>query len=358
MSNVTLPPIAVPGQRASEEGSIPSADAVEKAFVDQGATSDQIDDALWLLDYAAAQKIASFAQLAKEIGSSESTVSRVLRGKYEAGIGSFCAQIENFRAQSKEQQDLGPVVFVPELSVVKRITQFCDLTRATKQIGIIWGKNQTGKSSALEYYAGVHPMTAYVKLPAGGATKPSMKKLALARGGISTRKSHEELREMILKRFNPLWLPIADEFHQTIKGRSIKTVTIDRFREVRDDCKCGLVICGTDQIPEMMEDERYKDFLGQVSNRGVLRMHIPTASTAKDVALLSAAYGFTGETGAEAAKLVRTIANENGISKLCGYFAIARRLANKAHERLAWKHFVTTEHTLTSWAKGEFENAA
>lgn len=344
-----------PNDQSPAPVSLPTADAVEKAFVDQGATADQVDDALWLLDYAAAQKITSFAALGKTIGVSESTVSRVLRGKYGAGIGSFCAQIENFRAQAKEQADIGPTVFVPELSVVRRIAQFCDLVRATKQIGIIWGKNQSGKTKALAYYADTHPMTAYCKTPAGGATKPTMKRLALARGGISTRKSHEELREVILARFNPLWLPIMDEFHQTVKGRTLKTVTIDRVREVRDECECGLVLCGTEQFEEMLEDERFRDFLGQIGNRGVLRMRIPTAPTGRDMDLLAAAYGFSGPPTEKAAKRVKEIAHENGIGKLSGYFAIARRLANKAHERLTWAHFTRTNDTLSSWALGKFE---
>lgn len=335
--------------------SIPSADEIEKKVLDAGATPDELEEIMWLADYAATHKITDFAAIGKAIGVSAATVSKVLRGKYEAGLASFCATIQNFRAQAKEQQDLGPLVFVPKLSVVRRVDQFCEITRATKQIGIIWGKNQSGKSEALKYYAATHPMTAYVKLPAGGATKPSMKKLAQARGGIPTRKSYEELREVILKRFNPLWLPIADEFHQTIKGRAFKTVTIDRFREVRDDCGCGLVICGTDQIPEMMEDERFKDFLGQVGNRGVLRMFIPTAPTDKDIVLLYEAYGFKARPGGDTAAHVRSIATANGIGKLSCYFAMARRLANKAHQKVDWDYFDTTYDTLTDWAEGKFQ---
>lgn len=345
--------------------SIPSADEIEKAVLDAGATAAELEDIMWLADHAATNKITNFAALGKAIGASAATVSKVFRGKYavfdkagarlkEIGIGSFCATIQNFRAQTKEQENLGPAVFVPKLSVVRRVEEFCEITRATKQIGIIWGKNQSGKTKALEYYAANHPMTAYVKLPAGGATKASMKKLAKARGGISTRKSYEELREVLLERFNPLWLPIVDEFHQTIKGRAFKTVTIDRFREIRDDCGCGLVICGTDQIPEMMEDERYKDFLGQVGNRGVLRMFIPTAPTDKDIVLLYEAYGFKIKPDGDAAANVRDIARKNGIGKLSCYFAMARRLANIDHQKLDWDYFDTAHDTLDDWAKGKF----
>lgn len=336
------------------ENTLPSLADVEAKLADNGASARQLEEILWLSDFAQTQGLKTFAAIAKEIGVSESQVSLVLRGKYSAGLDGFADTIAQFRALWKERQDLGPVVFIPQLSVVKRLTQFADLVRATRQIGIVWGKNQTGKSSALEYYAGQNKLTAFATLPAGGACKPAMKDLALARGGIPVRKSHEELRERILRAFNPQWLVIADEFHQAFKGRTLKTVTIDRFREVRDRCKCGLLICGTDLIVDMMEDELFRDMLGQIGNRGVLRMHIPTAPEPEDIRLLSAAYGFPGEPSGSAAKWVREIAHENGISKLSAFFVVARMLASKSKARLTWRHFETARATLASWEKGDF----
>lgn len=334
--------------------SIPSADDAEKAAIDQGATAVQVEDILWLVDFAHTQGIKTFAQLGKQVGISESSVSLVLRGKYTAGLDGFCKTVAHFREVWTERQDLGPTIFVPELSVVRRVDQFAEITRTTQQIGILWGPNQSGKSKALRYVAAKRAFTAYTKLPAGGAMKPAMKALALARGGIPTRKSSEEMRERLLKSFNPNWLIIADEFHQTIKGRTLKTVTIDRFREFNDDCECGLLLCGTDQLPEIMEDETHRHFLGQIGNRGVLRLRIPVAAEPDDVLLLMKAYGFQGTPPAKIARKLDAIANEHGIGKLCKFFAIARRLAKKAHARLEWSHFNTSVATIESWSLGEF----
>lgn len=341
----------------SLDSSIPSADEAERKAVDQGATPDQVEEILWLVDFAATQGITSFGRLAKEIGVSEATVSLVLRGKYGASLSGFCSTIKHFREVWTERQALGPVIFVPELSIVRRITQFADLVRTTQTIGIASGKNQTGKSRAMRYYATLRKLTAYTKLPAGGAMKPAMKSLALARGGIPTRKSSEELRERLLRAFNPQWLVMADEFHQTINGRTLKTVTIDRYREIHDDCECGLLLCSTDQFPDMLEEERYKDFLGQIGNRGVLRMKIPTAPEPKDIELLAKAYGFEGMAAGKVFEKVKTIANENGIGKLSKFFNIARRLASKGHERVAWRHFSSSVATIDSWSIGEFADS-
>jgi DNA transposition AAA+ family ATPase len=353
--------------------SIPSADAVEQTLETMGVPTAQIEEILWLVDFARAQRINSFSALAKEVGVSEATISTILRGKYgatkaepekRASLAGFCNTIENFRRLWIERQAIGQEPWVPELSIVKRIYPFCDLVRAANQIGIIWGPNQSGKSKTLEHYANdrdgngrsIHPLTAYASLPPGGACVPSMHEIAAARGGISTRKRHAEMRNMILRRFHSGWLLIVDEFHQTLKGRTFKNETIDRIREIHDRCKCPVILCGTDVVPEMMEDPRFKDFLGQIGNRGVLKLRIPPAPEPKDIELLARAYGIDHAPDEKAAKIAKQIGDENGISKLTDYFKVARQLAGKAHERLAWKHFVITHSTLDSWSKGQFSD--
>lgn len=347
----------ITSKSAPDNGAIPSVDSVEQKLIEQNATSSQIEEILWLVDFANTQGIKTFARLAAEMGVSDSQVSLVLRGKYDAGLSNFADTIVNFRTLWNERQELGPVIFLPELSVVKRLTIFADLVRATGQIGIAWGKNQTGKTSSLEYIASIKKLTAYMALPAGGATKPAMKELAAARGAIGLRLRHDMMRELLLKRFNRQWLVIADEFHQAFKGRTLKTVTIDRFRELRDRSKCGLLLCGTDLVVDMLDDDRFKDMLGQIGNRGVLRMHIPTAPEPKDIELLSAAYGFQGAPTGKAGTWVREIANNNGISKLSAFFVMSRMRASKAKERLDWKHFESTFATLGNWEKGIFEGS-
>jgi hypothetical protein len=353
-------------QPSNSNSSIPSADDVERAAIDQGATSEQVEEILWLVDFARTQGINSFARLGKEIGISDSSVSLVLRGKYtkteeRKGAGSvagFCEAVRNFREVWTQRQELGPKIFVPELSVVKRVAVFADLVRATQQIGIMWGDNQTGKSEAEKYYARTHKTTCYTKLPAGGACIPAMEGLARARGGIKIRVNHWHLRAVLLRSFNPQWLIIADEFHQTVKGRTLKTVTIDRFREFNDDSECGLLLCGTKQLPEALEEEVHRNFLGQIGNRGILRLQIPTAPEPRDIELLAKAYGFEGMPIGKAAVTVRAIANERGIGALSRFFTVARRNAKQSHERLAWKHFTTTTHSIDSWSKGELADGS
>jgi DNA transposition AAA+ family ATPase len=342
---------------ADHSGSLPDLQTVEKNLLDRGVAPELLEDVLWLVDHAQSRGLRNFSEIAKETAFSQATISKVFRGKYEADLTSFCGQVRHFRAMWTERQAYGVEPYVAELSVVKRISSFCKMIRKNGEIGMIWGRNQSGKTKALKYVAEVELMTAYAKLPAGGGVIASMKAIARARGGISVRKSHEEMREILLARFNNLWLLLVDEFHQAVTGRTIKTVTVDRIREFNDDCGTPVVLCGTPVVPDMMENARYKDFLGQISNRGVFRLQIPAVPTASDILLLVKAYGFETEPAGEAALIVKAIAQEKGIGKLTKYFKAARSLATGAHCRVTWKHFLTTSDSADSWAKGEFGKA-
>jgi hypothetical protein len=353
--------------QSPDNSSIPSPDEAEKKAIDQGATPDQVEEILWLVDFAHTQEIKTFAALAKEMAVSEATVSLVLRGKYGAtkaepekriSIAGFCETIKHFREVWMERQELGPVVFVPQLSVVKRILMFAEITRTTQQIGIVWGEgpNQRGISKALKHVAATRKLTAYTRLPAGGGTKPAMKALAKARGGIPTRKSYEELRDTLIKRFNKFWLIIADDFHRTISGRTAKTVTIERFVELNEESECGLLLSTSDLLMESIDDDKYRHVLAPLARRGVLRLKIPPAPTERDLQLLIAAYGFEGMPSGKAAKTVHDIANGQGIGNLCRAFNIARRLAKLSKTRIAWKHFSTSVATIDSWSQGQFEH--
>lgn len=240
--------------------------------------------------------------------------------------------------------------FVEDLSVVRDIVAFCEMSRATRQLAILWGENQSGKSRALLHYAAIRADTVLARLPAGGGTGKSMAALARA-CGVTHSRSDDVLRERILARFTPASLLIVDEFHQAVNGRTIRTVTVDRLREIHDLCGCGVVLCGTHVVAEMIEDTRFQRFLGQIGNRGALRLNIPKAPTRRDRERLAAAYHLPPP-DRETAKVVKEICDRHGIARLTDYFKIARRLALKGGQALAWPHFHLTHTTLQAWTGG------
>jgi AAA domain len=348
--------------QSPDNSAIPSADEIAANLF--GRPAAQVDEIIWLGDFARLRKITTFAQLAKEIGVAESTVSLVMRGKYGAtksdpdkrvSLAGFARTVATFRELWTARQAIGQEPWVRQLSIVRRIYPFLDLIRTVNQIGIIWGENQSGKSETLQHYAAEKDLTAYAELPPGAPVVQSMQEIAKGRGGFSAKK--HDLRDMLLRRFHSGWLLIVDEFHQTMKGRALKGETIDRVREIHNRCKTPVAICGTETLPEMMEDPAYKKFLGQIGNRGCLRLHIPTAPEPEDIPLLARAYGIQGAPDKKAYDIAMQISCENGISKLTDYFKIARQLAANEHRAITWDHFVITHSTLDSWALGKFADS-
>lgn len=330
---------------------LPSADRVKPLLIASGANEGQIGEILWFLGHAKEKALRSNGEVGELIEKDGSTISRVFNGKYGADLESICKSIRRYRAQLPLAY--GDDVFVPELSVVRDLTTLCDLTRESRTIAIVCGPNQSGKTEALQYYAKIknHGRTPYVRMPVGGGSTMFLHEVAKVMN-ISERNAYKQLRDRIIAHIDPSMLLIVDETHQALIGRSVKTTTMELIREVHDLCKCGVVLCGTDALPEMIQDARFKKFLGQTDNRGVLRRRVPAEPTRKDIRLLCEAYGLEQPEG-DAALLVKQIAKTNGIGKLCKYFQMSRKVAANKKQELTWKHFLATHATLTAWARGD-----
>lgn len=333
------------GSRTPAVPGLPSPAKVAEDLADK-ATPEQIATVIALLEEARRRGLTNYEAIGKLIKRDGTTISRVMRGKYEADLQPLCEHIRGFLDDCAEGVAEEP--YLTELQVVKDIVPFCDLVRKVHQIGIIWGENQSGKTKALEYYAREHADVIYARLPAGGSAKRSLRVIATA-CGIPEGNSDVQLRDRILKRITPWTLLIVDEFHQAVNGRTLKMDTIERIREIHDLQGCGVVLCGTHVVHEMMEDQRYKRFLGQTDNRGAFRMNIPKAPTAKDRELLIAAYKLPRPDAATAAA-VKKICDENGIARLTDIFQAARLLTKG--ETFGWQHVDKTLKTLKAWALG------
>ena len=336
-------------------GYLPSGDIVKQNLLSNDVAAEHIDSILWLLNYGRSERLGSISALAKKLNVNSSTVGRLFSGKYEADLASICSKIDHFREVYEARKDFGDIPVVRDLLVARDIADFCDLTRATATMSVLFGPNQSGKSWALKRIytpSNNHGQTIYVSmLESGGATRLFIEHLAKA-CGISQSGNHSDLKRRIFRYFDPQTLLIVDEFHQTLIGRTIKMTSIELIRAIYEHCGCGIVLCGTDIVPDMFEDRRFKKFLGQTANRGALRRMIPATPYPEDVRALCRAYGFGPATG-EAKKLVDEIASTNGIGKLCKFMQMAKRLAAKRQTPVSWDHFLATKATLASWEKGE-----
>lgn len=341
--------IPMPAPQLAVSNTWPTDEAAREKMTAKGYAEDIIGDALWLLAHARERGLGSYGELGGIIGYDGTVISRILRGSYAASPQTFVEKVRSFRAIHTQRLSYGEEPFVEALSVVTTLRARCDITRSAQMMSMVWGRNQTGKTSALKHIAASVPDTVYWKIPAGGAVNASIRALARA-CGISARKSADEAWGRILRRFTPQSLLIVDEFHQALIGRTLKLVLIEKVREIHDDCKCGVLLCGTDVLKDRFEKEDLREFLGQIANRGVVKQFIPVSPTAGDIAKLVHAYGFPpARRGCAGAAKAAEIARAHGIAKLTDYCKMARRLAASAGQPLSWEHFLTAVETLTAW---------
>lgn len=327
---------------------LPTPEDVISNLAARNIPQEHVDELLWLLAESRRRGLTNFEAIGKFIKRDGTMISRALRGKYEASLAPLAADIRELRERSEQKLEMEDI-FVPDLTIVKSITNFCDLVRDTHQIGIIWGKNQSGKSTASEYYANTHADTIRFKVPPGGGTNKTMSALAEA-CGVSSRKGDVEMWKKIKQRITRNTLLIPDEFHQAVHvGRKVQTITVDRIRELHDDKGCGVCCIATEHTIAAMEEPKLKEFLGQFDNRGALRMCLPGGPGEGDLEKLYAAYGLPNPKG-ESAKIAESVAHSNGISRLTDYFKIAWRLASKKGESLTWEHVLITHAAIKTWA--------
>src|SRR4051794_15757536 len=75
----------ITSNQSPDNGAIPSSDDIAANLF--GRPAAQVDEIVWLGDFARLRNIKTFAELAKIVGVSDATISLVMRGKYGATKG-------------------------------------------------------------------------------------------------------------------------------------------------------------------------------------------------------------------------------------------------------------------------------
>ncbi len=198
---------------------------------------------------------------------------------------TLIANIQSFRRIEGQRVTLGDVPFVLTPTAAT-IWKLCDLAVSSNRIAMIWGKSQTGKTTALLEYKRKHNhgSTKYIRI------EPS--------SGI-----HEMMR----------WL--------------------------HDTTRCGMVLCGTNLWRDELKEGKDKLLLEQMERRGVFKRQLPSEPTRADLkALFKKAFTLDWPTG-EAAEIIKEVTTQQGLTAITEYLRYGHRLATKAEEPLSWSHF-------------------
>ncbi len=125
------------------------------------------------------------------------------------------------------------------------------------RIGFIYGLTQIGKSEPLIEYAHrqnseQHKKCIYIEMPSGGHKGLFVRKLSAELGFSSAGRGASE-QIAITDAFTPNMLLIVDEFQRCFRGSKPRVETIDFIREIFNESKCAIMLCGTHEAEEGLD---------------------------------------------------------------------------------------------------------
>jgi DNA transposition AAA+ family ATPase len=315
------------------------------------ATADLPDDQRslirWLHAYAAENDL-SLDELSKSVRYDASTLHRVFHGKYEGNLKKVCDEIASFKSLAEERAHGKKLDFI-ETALARRIWRVCAAALEFQRIAVIIGDSQTGKTIALERYAAEHNhgSTIYVRCPTSGNFALFLRKLARALR-ISENLNKNELIMRITSAFDDRMLLIVDEVHQCCFGRSDSAIrTIEFIREIHDQSRCGVVLCGTKVFDDEMETGKFSKILNQTKRRRLCKLMLPDQPTRDDLNTFAAAYGLPPASG-DHLKLQSEVIKLEALGMWLTVLRMAAKLASKRGQKMTWEHVAQAHAGLRS----------
>jgi DNA transposition AAA+ family ATPase len=234
---------------------------------------------------------------AARVGYSSNTVWKIFQGKYTAPDGTrldvprkLIDAIRSFLKLEAERFTGGTTDFV-ETPTYRRIAAICDLARESQTPAFIIGPSHCGKTTGLRQYvsANNHGRSVYCRIPAASGVTGLLRVIATA-VGVSDNNNEVNLRRYIKRAITRDMLVALDEVHQLSytyqKSSFFKALEV--IREVYDETRCGMVLCGTKLLLEKIEGAKNAE-LEQLFNRGTHRLNLGNSPTPSDLkAILTA----------------------------------------------------------------------
>lgn len=280
-------------------------------------------------------KTLTLSDAGKAIGYDSSTVSRILRGRYEGNWGNVLKAVRRHKHLVTERAKMVRADFV-ETSIFKSIRDTCDLALFNELPATIIGVSQIGKTCALEEYQRRSEfLVRLVRMPAAPGLRGAMEAVADA-CNVTTRCTSEQLRRRVADSLDNKTLLIVDEFHQLAisSGRESAMKIAEWIRELHDRSKCGLVLCGTKALKQDLIEGPLKAWLDQLKQRCIKHLVLPDRLPDDDILLVAKNYRL-GAPDAETLGVLRTLR----MNRLCKILMLADNLARKREQPLAWQHF-------------------
>jgi len=324
-------------------------DMVYRATAD---LSDHQRSAIRGMHAYAVEKDLSLVEQGQLLKISDTTLSLIYRGKYEAKLDNVVKIMADFLTLEEKRNENHRLPFI-ETALTRKIWNVCERAREFQKIAFIFSDSQVGKSTAFEEYYRTHNhgSTIYTEMPTGGGLTHYLAELA-SRLKISTNLSSTEMRRRIFDAFDDRMLLIVDEASRAIaiKGsgkRSTSLETIDFIRELFNRRKCGVVICGTNVFRDAMERGSVMEILKQLLRRRLCILQLPNTPTRDDLISFSNAYGLPPSEGV-ARELENRVVENEALGMWLLTLRMAAEIAAKRKVKMTWSHVIDASNAQKS----------
>lgn len=319
-------------------------DTVYKATAD--LPDNQRSAIRWLHSYASEHDL-SIGDIAEKIRYSPAIVSLIFRGQYQAKLDAVIQEIEAFK-NLEEQRSTGRKLQFVNTALATQIFNLCHAAREFQRIAYIFSDSQVGKSEALIEYTrqNNHGNTIYIAVPTRGTLIHFIAKL----GKILRipAKRGPDLRQRIIEAFDDRMLLVVDECHRCAPeggATPASLQTIEFIREIHDERKCGVVLCGTNVFRDAIEQGDWVQLLRQARRRRMAFLQLPSEPTKKDLNTFAAAYGLPHAEG-QALELQTRIIRDEALGMWLMLLRMASKLAQQRKHKMTWADVISAEVAL------------
>lgn len=229
-----------------------------------------------LNDYKEKQDL-SLSMIAKQLGYSDSQVSRYLAGKFEGNVVAFESKVSDLlKSVAMREGETGDVATF-ETIVTKQVNNSFEMLRRVQRIGLVSGNAGIGKTRAMELYTINNPLTLMITLSrfSGGSVRAIERALWSAVDTSSYKMLRDGSRgQFLMERLRNSGRLIAVDNAQRLSKRGLEWLF-----DFHDATRCPIALVGN---PEVLDEIRKND---QQFSRISLHTKADLKKTTSDVAM-------------------------------------------------------------------------
>ncbi|HOV99262.1 MAG TPA: AAA family ATPase [Bacteroidota bacterium] len=185
----------------------------------------------------------TITSVARGVGYSLATISRILEGKYPGNVESVVKSITSFLERQEEIAKV-PKEKIPfcKIESARKIFEIARICHNEGEIGVIYGEAGTGKTTAIIEYAKINPDVILIEADLGYTTKIFFQELHRKIGMDGNGTIHELFRDSVERLKDSGRLIIIDE------AEHLPYRTLDLVRRIYDKAHIGILLVGLPRL--------------------------------------------------------------------------------------------------------------